>query len=234
MLKCIFFILFVLFMYCILADAKEFWEDIRPMSKKEKALAEHRRKLMMEKDKEATDKGAYFENKIRDMILYYFPGSKVQQNIIVRNGKFSKEIDLIALTPKGFFLVEAKNYNGCTISGKVNEKNWTCFYNEDNQYSLYNPIFQANSGIWNIKKHIENIHLDRAVVFSNNCKLSKDILNKAGVYTLSSFEEALEELQEKEDIYNDAAIEQIDEIISSLDQVSRSEHIKNVEKIKNF
>ena len=132
-------------------------------------------------------KGESFENELRDLILYYFPGSKVKQNIIVRNGKFSKEIDLIALTTKGFFLIEAKNYQHCEIVGDVKEKDWMVKYNENRKYHLYNPIFQLNSGVWNIKKHLPSIYLDKAVVFSDDCKLTKDILSHDNIYTLSSF-----------------------------------------------
>ena len=145
MLKFILITCAIIIIWSCIPCFKIFWEDIRPMTKKEKELIEHRKKLLQEKEKAAVNKGVYFENQIRDLILTYFPGSKVRQNIIVKNGKFSKEIDLIALTPKGFFLVEAKNYNGCSISGKANEKNWTCSYNNKNQYNIYNPIFQANS-----------------------------------------------------------------------------------------
>lgn len=206
---------------------------IKPNTKKQKALVAHRKKLIQEHDKMAIEKGAYFEDKIRDLILYYLPGSKVKQNIIIRNGNFSKEIDLVALTPKGFFLVEAKNYNGCTIKGNPKEKKWRCSYDEKNCYDMYNPIFQATSGIWNIKKHIHNIFLDKFVVFSDNCSLSKEILRDENVYTFSSFREALEKLQfDKEDIFNETAIEQLNEALDKLDTVSREEHIKNVEQIQ--
>ena len=77
--------------------------------------------------------------------------------------------------------------------------------------------------------------MDRCVVFSNNCDLSRELLNEPGIYTFSSFEEALEDLQlNGDDIYNDASIEQMDEMIGSLNQVSMSEHIKNVNEIKNM
>ena len=207
--------------------------EILPKSKKEKAREAHIQQLENIKKSEAELKGASFENQIRDLILYYFPGATVKQNIIVRNGKYSKEIDLIALTPKGFILVEAKNYNHCRIVGEVKEKNWKVVYNEQKQFHLYNPLFQLNSGVWNIKKHLPNIYLDRAVVFSDDCELSKDILNDDNIHTLSSFKYRLMMLSENEDSkYSETYIEQISSKLDQIDTVSREEHIKNVEEIR--
>lgn len=206
---------------------------IKVNSKKEKARAEHIKKLQVRDQTEAELKGSAFESKIRDQILELFPGAKVRQNIIIKNGKFSKEIDLIALTPMGFIVIEAKNYNNCEIIGNVKEKDWNVIYNEHKKFHLYNPIFQVNSGVWNIKKHIPNIYLEKAVVFSDNCKLTDSILKEDCVFTYTSFVNRLMELSELEtDSYNETFIEQIDSKLKQIDTVSRNEHIENVKKIR--
>lgn len=210
--------------------------DLLPKSKKEKAKEAHINKIELRQETEAELKGASFESKLRDQILYYFPGSKVRQNIIIRNGKFSKEIDLIALTPMGFILIEAKNYNHCELVGEVKEKDWKVIYNENKQFHLYNPIYQINSGVWNVKKHLPNIYLDKAVVFSDNCKLPQNVLNEDCVFTYSSFVKRLMELsellEETSPKYTDTFIEQLDSKLEQIDTVSREEHIKNVEEIR--
>lgn len=209
-------------------------ELIKSFSPKEKEKEKEKQDFIIKRDLAAESKGASFENKIRDLILYYFPGSKVRQNLIIKNGKFSKEIDLIAMTTKGFIVIEAKNYSHCTISGNIKEKNWVCKYNDKEEYSLYNPIFQASSGVWNIKKHIPDVHFDKAVVFADTCKLSKEILNDPNVYTFSSFKNSLLDLMEYDDIYQESFIEELDNKLGSLASVSREEHIKNVELIREM
>lgn len=209
--------------------------DIFSHNKKKDSYGQTKEEFIQElKAKKAVTKGEAFEHQLRDMILFYLPGSKVRQNLIIKNGNFSKEIDLVALTPKGFFIVEAKDYNGCTINGNLKEKDWNCRYMNKEEYSLYNPLFQASSGVWNIKKHIPNIHFDKAVVFADNCKLSKEILSSRDVYTFSSFRETLMDLQELDDIYKDTFIEEIDNRLGHIESVSKEKHIQNVERIRNM
>lgn len=222
----------------IWAVLETIWNFIpKPKSKKEKRKEEHIEKIQQRQRTEAEVKGESFEAQVRDLILFYLPGSKVKQNIIIRNGKFSKEIDLIALTPMGFIVVEAKNYNHCSIQGNVKEKDWECVYNKNKRFHLYNPIFQVVSGVWNIKKHFKSLNLEKAVVFSDNCKLTDEMLREDCVYTFSSFRNRLMTLSEldasKYAIYSDEYIEQISSKLDQIDTVSREEHIKNVNKIKN-
>ena len=200
------------------------------LSKKE----EHIKSLQRQYKSEAEIKGASFESQVRDLILYYCPGSKVKQNLIVRNGNFSKEIDLVALTPKGFILIEAKNYNHCKIVGNVREKDWMVEYNSSKKFHMYKPIFQLDSGVWNVKKKIPQIWLDKCVIFSDNCTLEDQIKKDRSVYTLSSFEHYLINLaKDGKDVYSDTFIEEISAKLDDIDTVSREEHIKNVEKIRN-
>lgn len=208
--------------------------ELNGENKKERERQAHITELERKKDSIEVAKGQSFENRIRDMILEIFPGSKVRQNIIIKNGQFSKEIDLVAMTPKAFIVIEAKNYNHCTITGHVKEKNWMCQYNDHEAYSLYNPIFQASSGVWNIKKHVPNISLTKAVVFADTCHLSNEILAHRDVYTLSSFRHALIELSNNKDIYKDTFIEEMDDRLGHIASVSREQHIRNVEKIREM
>lgn len=235
------FIIFVIIIFCaygimiITPYVQWIIKSIASLFHKETEKEKHIKKIQERQRTEAELKGASFENQLRDMILYYFPGSKVRQNVIIRNGKVSKEIDLIAMTPKGFIVVEAKNFSYCKIEGDVHEKDWICTYNEKKQFHMYNPIYQVNSAIWNIKKHIHSVYFDKVVVFSDNCEVAKNILSEDCVFTKSEFEYYLQNLSEVENSpYSETFIEQIDSKLEQLDTVSREEHIRNVEKIRKI
>lgn len=177
-------------------------------------------------------KGKSFEARIKKIMLNNFPDAKIINNIIIKNGKYSKEFDVIALTKKGFFVIEAKNYNYCDIIGDVDGRYWTCIYENGKQYPMYNPILQAEAGARSLNKHISNIHFEDMVVFSDICRISEKLINHKKVYKVSSFERALENIKNRADIYDQRYIDDVCKKIDKLEKVSKAEHLKNIEEIK--
>ena len=98
-------------------------------------------------------------------------------NIPKRNGE-TTEIDLILIHPKGFFVIESKNYNGWIFG---NEKNhyWTQTLpkgrGKSNKVRFYSPIRQNSGHIKHLKRLLsERIPMWSVIVFSDECTL-KDV-----------------------------------------------------------
>ena len=92
---------------------------------------------------------------------------------LTRNGKVS-EIDLLALTEKGIFVFESKNYSGW-IFGDLNSPKWTQVLKGGEKHQFYNPALQ---NAYHIKKlaaylGIPAYRFYSYVVFSDRCTFKK-------------------------------------------------------------
>lgn len=137
-------------------------------------------------------------------------GMKVLRNIYLPyNGRLT-EIDMIAFSKLGVFIIENKNYSG-EIVGSLNDKYWKVRYSSNHIERLYNPVFQnirhknAVERLFN-SSNLRGIPIFRPVIFSNKASLSLKGCEKS-VFTLDSFI----------DTYNNIDIHKINEdTISSL------------------
>ena len=135
---------------------------------------------------------------------------KVLRNIYLPyNGRLT-EIDMIAVSKLGVFIIEVKNYSG-EITGSLNDKYWKVRYSSIHYEKLYNPVFQnirhknAVERLFKSSK-LRGIPIFRPVIFSNKASLSLKGCEKS-VFTLDSFI----------DTYNNIDIHKInDDTISSL------------------
>ena len=73
------------------------------------------------------------------------------------NGRIT-EIDAVALTRNGIYVIECKDYSG-TIVGTKDAHDWNVVYDNGEMHKLYNPILQ-NKGHITALSH--NLHLARA------------------------------------------------------------------------
>lgn len=54
----------------------------------------------------------------------------------------TSQIDMVAISPHGLFVIENKNYHG-VVAGHVESKYWDVWYRPGGRiYKLYNPVFQ--------------------------------------------------------------------------------------------
>ncbi|MBK5252999.1 MAG: NERD domain-containing protein [Peptostreptococcaceae bacterium] len=90
------------------------------------------------------------------------------------------EVDLVMISKKGIFVFESKNYSGW-IYGDDRHKTWTQTFKNGKKEKFFNPIWQNNGHITNIKRalNIEDDELFKSyIVFSQRCTLKK-ISNKS-------------------------------------------------------
>lgn len=83
-------------------------------------------------------------------------------NVYVENNGNYTEIDVIALTEKGIYVMESKNYKGW-IYGRAEDTNWTQCFKNGEKYKFYNPVKQ-NEG--HINKLSQYLGVDKDKMFS--------------------------------------------------------------------
>lgn len=98
----------------------------------------------------------------------------ILNDLMLRNGNSTTQIDHIVISVYGIFVIETKNYKGW-IFGNSNRDYWTQNI-WGNKYSFYNPIFQNQSHIRFLKKKFDiirekEIYIYPIVVFLHASKL---------------------------------------------------------------
>ena len=102
--------------------------------------------IHISEEDEKLQKGYSFEQQITQIVSEKLKGAIVINNCILnkksKSGKdiyfdgtvASKEIDVIILSKKGFFVVEAKNFSQAFVSGNLNYKTWLTSYSKKKVY----------------------------------------------------------------------------------------------------
>ncbi len=144
------------------------------------------------------------------------------------NGR-SHQIDHIEIRHNGIFCIETKNYSGF-IFGSENSQKWVqCLRNGKKNY-FYNPVKQNKSHAFYIKKILgNNYNVHSIIVFTQN---NADKINISNVINLCDLKNYLENfnsgsnysIEDINNIYN--------KLISANKDISKSEHIENINKIK--
>lgn len=115
--------------------------------------------------------------------------------IVLRNLYFPAdthftEVDIVAISSKGVFIIESKNYKG-EVTGGLNDKYWSVRYSVSHTERLYNPILQNKLHLVAVKSYlydfgITDIPIFKPVIFSNKSKLKLRDCEKS-VFTLDNF-----------------------------------------------
>lgn len=100
------------------------------------------------------------------------------------------EVDIVAISSKGVFIIESKNYKG-EIIGSLNDKYWSVRYSVSHIERLYNPILQNKLHLIAVKSYLYDfgvidIPIFKPVIFSNKSKLKLQDCEKS-VFTLDNF-----------------------------------------------
>lgn len=135
------------------------------------------------------EQGAIGENNIAHIILRAIRkglyGYVLQNVYVPKSDGGTSEVDVILICTKGIFVFESKDFVGW-IFGDDEHKFWTVSLyagknwlgaKQTEKHKFYNPIWQNNSHIRNLKKILgSNVPITSVVVFSNRCEL-KEVTN---------------------------------------------------------
>ena len=103
----------------------------------------------------------------KELQKFELSGGKFLFNLYIpKPNEETTEIDVVLLHPKGFFVIESKNYSGW-IFGSENNLNWTQILpigkrKEGNKVQFYNPLRQTGTHI----KHLKRILNDTISMWS--------------------------------------------------------------------
>ena len=103
-----------------------------------------------------------------------FDEDQILRNVYIKkkNGRYT-EVDLLAVTTKGIFVIESKNYSGW-IFGSEWQKEWTQIFKGGKRVKFYNPIMQNDSHIKALMGELggyKRIQYQSLIVFSERCEI---------------------------------------------------------------
>ncbi|WP_291275219.1 NERD domain-containing protein [Flavobacterium sp.] len=170
--------------------------------------------------------------KTTSSILYFLDKSKykVINNIVLKTGEITTQIDHLVISDFGIFVIETKNYKGW-ILGNENSEYWTQVIYKRKE-KLYNPIRQNLSHIKTLKNCLSeypNLEYKSIIVFSSSAEIKvntrTDVVNLSRLlatikrYTSTNLTEI-----EKENIF-----EKIN-ALNLIDTYDKHEHIKSIKQ----
>ncbi|MEC9484823.1 MAG: nuclease-related domain-containing protein [Candidatus Izemoplasma sp.] len=144
------------------------------------------------------DKGNYGEFILYRKLIRTFDKKSVLTNIYLENvNTDSTEIDVIAVSTKGIYVFEMKNYSGY-IYGSERDRYWTQVLNKWVKNKFYNPLRQNYVHTKAIEKYlsIKSDSIIPVTVFSNNSKLSK--INVGKNHNVFQYRDAIKFVKNKE------------------------------------
>ena len=121
------------------------------------------------------NKGNYGEFLLYRKVIRIFGKEAVLSNIYLDNiNTETTEIDVLAISSKGIYVFEMKNYSGY-IYGSEKDKYWTQVLNKWTKNKFYNPLKQNYAHIKAVESYlqIDTQDIIPIVVFSNRTILSK-------------------------------------------------------------
>jgi hypothetical protein len=123
------------------------------------------------------NKGNYGEFVLYRKIIRIVDNEYVLTNLYLDNhskNTDTTEIDVLAISSKGIYVFEMKNYSGY-IYGSEQDQHWTQVLNRWTKNKFYNPLRQNYSHIKAVESYlgVPNSTIIPMIVFSNRSKLSK-------------------------------------------------------------
>ncbi len=111
---------------------------------------------------------------LNNMALTNLSYIRTVHNVYLEINGFTTEIDVLALTEKGIFVLESKNYGGW-IFGSTDSKQWMQMFKNGEKNQFYSPIKQNESHVKKLAVYlgIESNMLFSLIVFSDRCELKK-------------------------------------------------------------
>lgn len=200
-------------------------------------------------EEEKLQKGYSFEQQITQIVSEKLKGAIVINNCILnkksKSGKdiyfdgtvASKEIDVIILSKKGFFVVEAKNFSQAFVSGNLNDKTWLTSYSKKKVYNVYSPLKQVTEAVTTLKRYLPDYNFKRLVVFPDSTKVSKNLKTTNQVLSLTEFRWFLDDVSESYDSEEQNSINLIKNLLIEENERARAlhndaDHLEYVKKVR--
>lgn len=129
------------------------------------------------------NKGRAGERKVSRRLNWLPKEYRIIDDLHLKFGNWTSQIDHVVVSPYGVFVIETKNYTGI-ITGGENSAEWTKnMYG--NKYYFHNPVFQNESHVKAIRKCLGDygsLRIIPIVAFSDKVKLRVKTDSKIVVY----------------------------------------------------
>ncbi|GAA6768630.1 hypothetical protein AAFH68_45860 [Flavobacterium sp. CGRL1] len=155
---------------------------------------------------------------------------KIINNVILKKGEVTSQIDHVVVSSFGIFVIETKNYKGWII-GYENSQYWTqIIYKYKKKF--YNPIFQNAGHIRALKsclKEYSDLEFVSIIVFSTKAEIkidtSVDVINVHNLLrTIKKYSTVQLSDEDKENIFERIKASNI------IDSFDKREHINSIKR----
>lgn len=164
-------------------------------------------------------------------------GFSVVRNLYFPYNNHYTEVDIIAVSKYGVFVVENKNYAG-EILGDVSDKYWYVRYSLLNERRLLNPVIQNNMHVNALEKLkilkglVPDNYIFSPVIFNDKCKLNVTNADKK-VFTLERFSKVYKEyIKDKKPLLSDGDVFKIYNILKKYSDYSGFMKVLHVLSLK--
>ncbi|OHX68621.1 hypothetical protein NH26_18640 [Flammeovirga pacifica] len=155
----------------------------------------------------------------------------ILNDLLLKNGSSTTQIDHIVISRYGLFVIETKNYKGW-IFGRDYQEYWTQTLYK-NKHKLYNPVKQNQTHIYSLQRILSDyshINYQSIIVFSGEAKLKK-VSSKVPVIYLKDLIKTIKRNREKVCL-SDFEMTQIADKLKATHTNSKADHRAHVRRIK--
>lgn len=176
-------------------------------------------------------KGIKGENKVRKKLGNSIPNQKfILNDVILKEGENTSQIDHIVINKNGIFVIETKNYAG-QIYGNDYDSKWTQVLQYGKvKNEFYNPVRQNYTHINRIKSiiNMDNIPIKSMIVFTQG---NIEHINSKNIYKLKDLENIINTPIDNSYILKTTEIYKINETLRNninSYNITLKEHVKNI------
>lgn len=184
------------------------------------------------------NKGNWGEFVLYRRVIKYFPKQFVFTNIYLDNINTDKtEVDVMAISNKGIYVFEMKNYRGW-IYGNEKDREWTQVFNRWSKFRFYNPLRQNYAHSKAVEKYLNIPHenLIPLIVFSNRSKLKKiKITGNNNVIQMKGLRRFIRNTERnKDEIFTNDEMMKLAEqfvLVENVSQEIKDRHIEQIQEL---
>lgn len=182
------------------------------------------------------NKGNYGEFTFYRKIVKIFGKGNVLVNVYLDSiNTETTETDVLAISKKGIYVFEVKNYGGW-IYGSEKDKHWTQVFHKNSKHRFYNPLLQNYAHVQSVIKYL---NIDKDIIipiisFSNKSKLKEiNISANSNVFNFNDSFKYIRRIEKtNDDILTDQNIELYLEKLIEKTKMSDEVKRKHIENIK--
>lgn len=178
------------------------------------------------------NKGNYGEFKLYKKAIKLFGKPHVLTNLYLEseNTEFT-ELDVVAVTKKGIYVFEMKNYGGY-IYGSSKDEFWTQAFHKNSKNKFYNPLRQNYAHTKAIEKYlnVDSTLIKPLIIFGNSAKLAKlNVHEKQIIINMRDLKKYYKNtIKNEEDNLTDQ------QVIEFLDKLMDKTHMSEEVKLKHI